>query len=363
MICSAKNFTGKLTDKQIQDASEKYGYENFIPYGLVRDLFNVWTQVIFGNIPNTAIIVENDYDKAFIKLISYIHVNKIKQTLGTEFAFNILKQYGSKLNLRKIEEARITGDTFEFEEGEQYNYNFNLNEVSSNILHILSLSFDKPLNEINLSDEIKDILKYYTGIQSFLGILEDSPILKREQMKHYHQIVKVPKRRLVYPTFKYDYTTKKLPVKIPIVEKKDKDTLTLLIDISSSVFIDSKYILLYKGILLYFIDNFKDNINTLKIYYFAYNVVEYLEIKSVQELTNLFFTPLKPAHGMRGWTQSIIRFKKVLNSETIILMTDGSKDAEALDFTNNNNYHVISLKENKVLKSLANITNGKFIKI
>ena len=47
MISIYKNFKGNLTKGQIDDAAEKYGYEDFIPYGLVEDLFAVWTYIIY----------------------------------------------------------------------------------------------------------------------------------------------------------------------------------------------------------------------------------------------------------------------------------------------------------------------------
>ena len=363
MISPIKNYTGELTDKQIDEASERYGYESFIPYGFIRDLFNVWTHVMFGEPPERAISIDNDYEKAFSKLISFIHIDRIQQTLGTEFVFNVLKKYGPKLNLRGVEESRSLGKPFDFQLDKQYNYNFNLKDVSYDVLRMLGISLDKPVNEIELTEEIRDILKYYSGLVSFLGFVKEFPELKRERMKYYYQIYKVPKRRLVYPSFAYDFATKSLPVKIPIVERKDRDTLILLIDVSYSAHQNPAYRRLYNGILLYFIDNFKNNVNTLKIYYFAFNIVSYVEVTSKEELIELYQKPLPTEYGYKGWAGSIRSFKKLLSSETVVLVTDGNKDATALDFTSNNSYHIISLKDNDVLKSLASVTNGKFIKV
>lgn len=363
MVIPAKNFIGKLTNKQIYDAAERYGYENYIPYGFIRDLFSVWTHIMFGNEPETAIIGETDYDISFKKLISLMSPERIKRSIGTEFAFNILNKYGPKLNLRNIENNRKTGLAFDFEEDKQYNYDFNLSNMSPKILSLVGVQLDAPINEIFISDELKDILKYYMGIRNFLGILEDKPRIDRRQMRNYAEIMKVPKRRLVYPTFKYDYITKNLPVKIPTVEKIDRDTLVLLIDVSASSVRNHKYVRLYKSLLLYLFENFKNNFNTLKIYYFSYSVNSYIEIKSSKQLSTLIYKPLTIGFGMKGWKNSIEYFKKTLHSSTIVMLTDGEKDAQALDLTKNNKYHIITLKDNSVLKNLARVTNGKFIKV
>jgi hypothetical protein len=363
MIVAPDNFKGQLTNKDIYDAAERYGYEKYIPYGLVKDLFHVWAHTMMNKSPESAIIEETDYDKSFAKLISFIHPDMIKRTLGTEFAFNILKKYGPELNLRLIEKFRFIGASFDFEENRQYNYSFDLNSVSPEVLEMVNISLDLPVNEIELSEEIEDILKFYTGTENFLGVLEDVPKLNREEMKYYYQVMKVPKRRLVYPTFKYDYTKKNLSVKIPVVERKDKDTLIMLVDVSSSVFTNPKYVRLYKGILLHFLDSFKDNVNTLKIYYFAYDILKEVVIKSKAELKILYNSPISSQPAIKGWKLSIIKFKKLLSSEDVILLTDGNKDADSLDLTNNNSYYIICMNDNEVLKNLANKTNGKFIKV
>ena len=363
MVTPAENFTGELTDKQIYDAAERYGYENYIPYGLIRDLFSVWTHIMFGNKPETAIIVETDYDTSFKKLVSLMSPEKIKRFIGTEFAFNILNKYGPKLNLRNIENSRRTGLAFDFEESEQYNYDFDLSNMSPKVLSLIGVQLDAPVNEVFIGDELKDILKYYIGIRDFLGILEDKPRMDRRQMRNHTEIMKVPKRRLVYPTFKYDYITKNLPVKIPTVEKIDRDTLILLVDVSASSVRNHKYVKLYKSLLLYLFEDFKDNFNILKIYYFSYSINSYIEIKNSKQLSALIYKPLIIGFGMKGWRNSIEYFKRTLHSSTIVMLTDGEEDAQAFDLTKNNKYHIIALKNNGVLKNLARITNGKFIKV
>lgn len=364
MIRTTENFIGILTDDKIEASAEKYGYDNFIPYGLVRDLFAVWTHAVFGKPLTDAVKVESDYDKSFLELISMFKIEPMIEVLGSEFVFDILKKFNSRTNFRALEKARMLGDRFYFEEEEeQFNYSFDLKSISPETLALLEIEDNNNLNTIELSEEIQDILKFYNNLKRLPGFIDKDPVLERKRMDSYTQFLKVNKRRLIFPTFKYDLITKNLSVKILKVEKKDKSNIVLLVDISQSVFKNPKYVPLYRATLLYLHGLFKNEFHKITIYFYNFKIENIYEITSKNQLELLFKRKLVPISNYKGWIIAIAQFKKLLKNQTVIIITDGDRDAGNLDMKSNNIYYIISFFRNDLLKNLAIKTNGKFIQV
>lgn len=363
MISPHSSFKGVITEITILEAAERYNYQGYIPYNFIKDLVAAWTHMIYNNIPD--IIVQNEYDKTFKKLLNLFNVEYIPYVSVMEWVMNILKECSNKINFRNLEEASKNNTEFSLEEEKvQLNYKIDLHNIPSEVLELFDVDIEEDSNTIELEEDIKTILKFYEALQSLNKFLNKEPILVRNQMKDYNQIMKIRKSRIIYPTFAYDLLKKNLSVKFPKMIPSENSETILLIDNSSSTHEYPKYKELYKAILIYFYSKFQDN-NKLTIYYFDYEIQNTIIIETKEELKKLIFKSLPAYITSAGWTESENYFEKILSNKDIILLTDGV-ECNTLNFWHvmrNNTWYIIALNHNDNLRNLASNTNGKFIEV
>ncbi len=363
MIAPAKNFVGVISDREIDEAAELYGYEDYIPYEFVKDLLHCWTNLVINDDFSVGILVETPYEREFLKFVQMLPDDASFYTDGKKFVFEILKKYSSQLNFRAIEKSKKNGIAFEMEMEEQFNYDIDLTEIGPKTLDLLGADIKSPSNEMKLSKETLIILRFLNGFHYLPGLTEEISKIVRTRMKNYSQIVKVSKHRLVYPTFKYNYIMKNLRTKIPIVEKKDKTKIVLVVDISSSIEKEDSYILLYKAVLLNYYRQFKDGITEIDIHFITDKPKYYRKILHKQELIELIDASLTPHISLRSWQQAYNYLETRYKQENIVFLTDGTSGYLSFHKSPPNVWTVLSFENDKYLEALCNRTNGKFIKI
>lgn len=373
MIVSHRSFGGKISDKQIIDAADRYGYDNYLPKEIVRDLFSAWTWVLHGeNILECTQVGYNTGDRYstafsdFLQFIiskrGYIHMGI---TDGFMFAFAVLNDCHRYLNLREMENAKLYGMEFEINhDGAELNYAFDLSEIDPDIMHFLDVrSCNYPINQIGLDDDVKDVLKYYNGLTTLKGDVTEEPVVIREKMSAYSQIAKSPKHRWVYPTFQLDYALKNLNVNIPTLERYERLDATLLIDISTSTMVFREYINLYKAMLLFLYSTFKDTVHRVTVHFFSNSIVKTINLQTREDIDKLYKTEIEAYVDVAGWDGMLKYVEKHHRGETLILVTDGP--GHSIDYTKmrENVWNIISLRPHRDLAGIASYTNGKFIKV
>lgn len=364
MIVPAKNFSGTITSVQIEDAAEFYGYEGYIPYGFINDLVFAWTHTAIGDSITAGIQEHSSYDISLRGFLNIINKNSYNDVSAFEFVFKLLQAYNKRTNFRDVEFNRENKLKFNWkEEKKQYNYDFNLRQIDPKILSFLDIEIFNSFNEVELTEEVKDVLRFYNSIESKVGIVEEQSEIVRERMKNYSQLVKISKHRYLYPTFKYDYSTKNLYTKIPIVEQIDRSKSHVLVDISSSTKNESKYGSMYKAMLLHFLSSMKEEGDCITFYYFS-NEIRYIKkVTNPEELKALINTPFKIHVDVVGWQDVYDYIENKLQNEYVVLITDGTDSGIKIGKSQKNKWIVISFEENTLLRRLSTNTEGKFIKI
>lgn len=368
MIQGFKFNVNSISDKQIKDEAEEYGWEGYVPFNFIRNLIAAWSHMVNGMQQFACIYSDNltPYERSFkdfINLFNEAIVYRHAVVNPYDFVFNILKTYGGKVNLRHVESSELSKSDFGIFEGGEMNYDVDLSIIEPEILDLLSINTSLPVNKIGLDDDIKEVLKFYNGLRNLNGDIEEKPIYHRSPMTEYHEIVKTGKHRWVYPTFVYDFSKKNLIVKKPEVERLERRSATILVDISTSTTNYYEYSLLYKGMLVYLYDKFESDINDITLYYFAYNVEKVVRITKKEELSELINTELTPVIDRVGWDGMIHYINSNHNGDSFILLTDGLDSSLNPKNIKNNTWNIISLNYNNNLRDIASFTNGKFIKI
>lgn len=363
MITATTSFQGEITKLDIEIAAELYGYEGYIPHGFLKDLVISWINLVINGDMSSGIIVENEYDKQFKQFVEMLPKETGFYKKGFSFVFDILRQYASKLNLRAVEQNRKSGNSFNFEEKIQLNYNIDLSKLNSKMLKILEVEQGDFMNEVVLSKEILDILRFLNEFKAFPGFIDKESILIRSKMKSYNQVVKISKHRFVYPTFKYNYITKNLRVKIPVIEKKDRNNILIVIDVSSSMKEESTYQLVYKAILLHYYMIFKDGTTKIYLYFTTNRPHHHYIIEEAKKIKAIINTPLKSIISIRSWQGTFDFFEKEFLDEQIIYVTDGLDYGLKRNNLLNNVWNIITFNDNAFLKKLCKDTKGKYIEI
>jgi hypothetical protein len=184
----------------------------------------------------------------------------------------------------------------------------------------------------------------------------------RTQMNSYTQVAKAShKWKLKLPTFKADFALKHIQIKKSEVKYKDYTEVSLLIDISYSTANDTRYIALYKAVLLHYYAKFTPKTRII-LYLFGYKVYKKILINSRTDLLTFINTPVKPVIDYAGWNHVLISLDKAITADDVVLITDGTEDSIELP-TSNKRWSVISLLANNKLTQLCNNTGGNLIVI
>ncbi len=360
MIFPAKFFKGELTEVIIVAAAEQQDYENYIPIEFIQDLFFCWTHKSIGGKFSDGIIVETKYEGFFLELLSLFNEQSINYTNWKVFIFSILKEYSSKLNFRDLKEYKFNNINIdlEFTTEPQFNYDIDLSLMSNSVLETLELPIKEDFNTIEIPPDILQILRWVNDVKSFSGLSKISYKSNKIKMKNYSQVIKIPKHKIKYPNFKFNFIKKEFLIKTLEIIKEDIDTAIFVVDISISASKLKKYPLIYKAILLYYYDIFEEGV-ILDIYFITHTVVNKIKIKSKEKLLELIKIPLNFKHSYVS-IHKVIEYIGNLDENEIVFLTDGK--IELNNIRTKSKWNIISSIENTSIRNFSLNSKGKFFK-
>ncbi len=354
-----------ITEGYISTMADLNDYYKYIPFKLTKDLIRVWVLASYngGNLLDIYFPDSNAYNVDFKRLIGYIDLTAQLPKTGSQFAFDILKQVNRKVNLRQIESAKNYGLSFDTNKEDQANYPFKLSDIPLSVLEYLNVTLPEDANQMVLTDDVEEILRFYSGVSRTPGIDEEISKIIRTDMTDFNQLMKTNKWRFGSDLLKWDLIKKNLRVKISKVELKSETDVILLIDQSYSTANDPKYQNLYKSVLLHYYEQFRDDQTILTIYLFGHTIYDTIIIRDKQEILNFLQIPLEPIIDLRGWHSSLNYIHENISNSDVVLITDGTEELFDIPETTSNKWSVISTDTNNKLNALCNLSGGKFIQV
>jgi hypothetical protein len=350
-----------ISIEYIDEIAEREGYEQFIPYTFLTHLVYVFSFYRLKCYPFDCIQERNEYTDTFRKLISILNLSEIKTDNPVVFAIRVLQIVAKKTNLRKLEQAAITGFKFEFEdETKCQNYKFDLHKLSQIQLETLGLK-DKDLDTIELSAEILRMLLLYDGMSRLSQPLDPKYDVIKKTISSYNDFYKVRKYRLALPTYGIDLATKKLQItKVSDTEVQASEVI-LAIDCSLSMMTNQLSKLMIRSVLLYYIGIMEQYPGVTIIVVPVIGGVESIErIVDVTRLQEMFHHLHKFILPVRKSDSVFQDLNKFYPGKSVIFLSDGNikfKELPNLKFK----LYSISLTSNNKLKQMCLLSGGQFI--
>lgn len=341
----------------INEWIDDIGYIGYIPYDFIRDLYALWSNLIFNIDIKSVIKIESEYDKAFLELVRYIKSFVDLNLTGKDFVSQVILTIKNKVSFREIELARIRKVKFVLEESS--NNEFEINDLPNIIIDTLLMNPNK--STTLLTKETLRVLNLLNKIEGLPGNLYSSYNFTRAQIKHYSQAAKIIKHHLISPLFEVNFAKKTLPIKYSKIVRNKKAQVIILFDCSTSIIDNEFFEEVRKAVLLHYINRFSPSLK-ITIYYYAHYLVKLFTISDVKQLQHLYWTLPNPEIQMKGSKPVIEQIETLFKDSNIVFINDG-EDMFVQQNIFNNKWHIITTKYNKYLKQIADNSAGTYINL
>ena len=355
MVTAPLNFL--VSHHDICNTADRLAYEGFIPFGLVTDI--AYLRIYSMLNVDAKLDRPSPYHDTLYSLMDMVNAEAIETNNPIEFAINILKLISPKVNLRKMEASRFTNQPVLIDiENKQLNYKVDISSINPEHLELLGIDDSSPVNEIKLSEETLDILKFYNGMKRVSGELFPERVSQVSKLSRISDLHKVRRYRFALPSFISDVVLKKPYIRESKTVMKQNNSVVVMVDVSWSTSNNPKYYSIVKAVLLSLLDSFVDGISEITILEFNNKPVKEVVLNTKDELKGYINYKFVPVLGPKGWKNMYNHIRKY-NGESVIFITDGLEDVT--DFPTNIRLYVISTNHNKHLNGLCVNSGGKFV--
>jgi len=355
MVKTPHNFI--VSEYDIIRSAERMGYSGYLPIPIIIDIAYLRIYKIL-NI-NYVIERSSPYTNTLIELLDLVNSDVIETSDPIDFAINILKLISPKLDLRKAEASRLSGASIFVDiDSRQVNYKDDLTTINPAHLELLGIDIDVPTNELILSDEILDIIRFYNGMKHISGELFSERVSQVSVISRLSDIHKIRKYRFSLPSFKSDLALKKPFIRESKEVMNQNNSVVVMVDVSWSTSTNARYFSIVKAVLLSLLDSFIDGITEITVLEFNNMPVKEVVLRTssdLKEYVNHKFTPILSA---KGWNNVYNHIKKY-NGDSIIFITDGLESI--VNFPANIRLFAVSTNRNKELSELCINSGGKLV--
>lgn len=355
MVKAPHNF--HVSHYDIIRSAERMGYDGYIPLNIVVDIayLRMYTML------NASGVIDrpSPYTNTLQSLLTMVNVNAIETDDPIEFAINVLKLISPKVNLRHAEYNRYSGDAILIDiNSSQVNYKEDIALVNPEHLELLGVDTSVPANELILSDEVLDIIKFYNGMKRVTGELFPVRVTQVSRISRLSDIHKIRKYRFALPSFKTDLALKKPFIRESKTVMNQNNSVVVMVDISWSTSNNPRYFSIVKAVLLSLLDSFVDGVTEVTILEF-HNIpskeVVITTREDLKEYVNYKFTSIVSA---RGWKNVYNHIRKY-DGDSIIFITDGLE--RIANFPPNIKLYGVSTNRNEQLHDLCVNSGGKLV--
>lgn len=347
----------KIDSTSISNAAERVGYELYIPETLV---FHLATSILFHvshGEPKKFITEKSAYTEALKSLIDLLNYDRFDVYDPLGCALLLLKLACKHVDLRKIEKAANTGESFSIDpKGTYKNYPIDLYSIPEIVLDLLEVHSDD-LSQAELSEDVLKVLGFYNGIHKKPGTIIDIKTREYARLSKFKEVTSIRKYKYSLPTFKADLALKKHIIKKTKIIQEDNNDIVLAIDCSLGSD-ERELLLLKKAVLLHYISIFDEN-SSITYHEFSRNVLNTNIITSRQELISLFKQPLTRRLSLSRDTNALSQLGSIHEGKDIMIITTGNPTF-TLNRNRGNKFHAVTYNSNNSLCTICVETRGNY---
>jgi hypothetical protein len=355
MVKAPHNF--HVSHYDIIHSAERMGYDGYIPLNVVVDIAYMRMYAMLH--VEGVIDRPSPYTTTLQELLALVNADAIETNDPIEFAVNVFKLISPRVNLRHAEYNRYSGDTILIDiKCNQVNYKEDIALVSPEHLELLGVDTTVPANEVVLSDEVLDIIRFYNGMKHVTGELFPTRVTQVARISRLSDIHKIRKYRFALPSFKTDIALKKPFIRESKVVMNQNNSVVIMVDISWSTSNNPRYYSIVKAVLLSLLDTFVDGVTEVTVLEFHNMPSKEVVLTTREELkayVNYKFTPVVSARGWKGVYNHIKKY----DGDSVIFITDGLEDIS--NFPPNIKLYGVSTNRNKRLHDLCVNSGGKLV--
>jgi len=355
MVKAPHNFI--VTAYDIMRSAERMGYEGYIPISIVSDMAYLRIYKMLNAYGATG--RPSPYTETLIELMDMVNADSVETNNPIEFAINVLKLISPKVNLRSAEYCRLSGNPILIDmESRQMNYKDDISTINPEHLELLGIDASIPANELVLTDELLDIIKFYNGMKHVAGELFPTRVSQVSRLSKLSDIHKIRKYRFALPSFKTDIALKKPFIRESKVIMNQNNSVVVMVDVSWSTSTNPKYFSIVKAVLLSLLDSFIDDVTEVTILEFNNMPVKEIVLNTRQDLKEYVNYKFSPVLSAKGWKNVYNHIKKY-DSNSVIFITDGLESI--VNFPSNIRLFAVSTNRNKELDELCVNSGGKMV--
>ncbi len=202
-------------DSKINEIVEELDYEHYVPNQVLRDLINIASYSVLNIDVDDSRQHRCVYTQSLVNLYSNLKIkNFIRANSPVYVAVQILKEMNkNSIDFRLLEKYRELGVGTENCINYTFNYKFDLDKISKNVIDFLNISQDQQEQIAELPEEIIDVLNFNNDIGDSLIKTRVVTTSSYDTMKNYGQVSKVNKTKFVQPQFSAKLAVKDFDVK------------------------------------------------------------------------------------------------------------------------------------------------------
>jgi len=344
-------------DILIYDGLNFVGYTGYIPKTFIADLL-VLSKIKLLKL--NILIPDNNYINSVQEIVKLVKVNS--------WVYDImlfLKRMSKQYDLRIIETYARKGIAIQTATvGFSFNYKFDIKDIDISVQKLLNIS-ENQLQEIDaLSDDIIDILTISNGLGSFLKTTRQITTTNKT-MSSYGDIVKVNKRILADPLFKYKFSIKAYdtPKESFITNQSDKIVVGYFLGNYKRQNVVNILLKLLGTILL---NNYTEGIKII-IYSFYADTYLKKELTTEREIIDYFSSPKQLKLFAINNTKSLETMVIENPGNDVVFLPNVLGDCQVrTGISDTNRINIISVKESEYNLQYANVckkTGGTFLTI
>jgi hypothetical protein len=307
------NKTRKILIKEIDRFTDMVGYDGYIPYNLIIDMYTIYKDRITGK----SILINNEYTESILDLISTINVGKDNILKAMVV---LVKSVSKEINLRRADCSGLFGNKLEIESTKQQNYDIDVTDIHEFDIGVLGLPLSMD-NTTEIPEEALEILHFSEQLTKLFGSF-DEYLSVESYIRRFNELSKVRKYKLSLDDFKAKLALKKLSVRTEEISNVSKSDMVIMLDVSSSSAFNKHYRSLLKSVLISIGREFIDGFNKLTILEYSSSIIGTHTILKKSELIDyinelrfsLSSIDTKPIHN------SIRQYK----GSKILFVTDGN---------------------------------------
>lgn len=362
MIVPHSSFKIPITNSIIDFYAERVGYDRFIPYRFVEHLAYARSFSIMKEPVKLCIEVSNQYTDSFLQLLDLIDFEAIKTYNPIEFAIRVLQILYKRVDLRVLESCAISGSNFSYEAQDKgfQNYKMDLSKLSTTQLQMVGLE-NLDLTTIELSQEVNDILKFYSNVFNIMPDTEKEYSSVTEPLSSYSDFYRCRKYKMVLPSFNADLAKKKLIVRKYDPDPISKSSVILAFNIAMAN-ADSRDILsLFRAVILHYsniLEQYPQSSVTLVL---VIGRVKSILPLSLPDMISIFKSPPQLVCPVHTVATSLTELGTLFPGKPVVYVSSGTGniDLNQIKFR----MYAVSVQHNDTLQRLSKLSGGRYVSL